>query len=63
MRSPLPIPASLALAAMDGCSMGLPTPFSLVFAVTRGWLGVTSAEALTPAWAICYQRRGADRSA
>ncbi|MBR3335374.1 MAG: hypothetical protein IKG23_13880 [Clostridia bacterium] len=24
--------------------------------ICREWLGVISAEALTPAWAICYQR-------
>jgi hypothetical protein len=34
------------LAEMDGCSMGV---------IRRGWLGVTSAKALTPAWTICYQ--------
>ena len=31
----------------DGCSMG---------SIYHEWLGVTSAETLTPAWTICYQR-------
>ena len=32
---------------LDSCSMG---------SISHEWLGVTSAKALTPAWAICYQR-------
>ena len=30
----------------DSCNVGV---------IRREWLGVTSANALTPAWAICYQ--------